>query len=81
VLSRDIKKVDGLHFFARAIAEVDNEGVLRVADTGPQRSNLYGSVVRANCILHLPEAGELVRSGTIVEIEMLPWAGLYPTAL
>ena len=79
VLSRDIKKVDGLHFFTRAVAEVDERGVLRVADTGPQRSNLYGSVVRANCILHLPEAGGLVRSGALVEIELLPWSGLYPT--
>ena len=80
VLGKEIKKVDGLHFFTRAIAEVDEEGVLRVKDTGPQRSNLYGSVVQANCILHLPEAGGYVREGTLVTIEMLPWSKLYASA-
>jgi len=74
VLARDIRKVDGLHFFTRGIASVSDAGTLMVRDTGPQRSNLYGSVVRANCIMHLPEAGDHVPEGTLVSIEWLPWA-------
>ncbi len=76
VLIRSIRKVDGLHFFTRGLATVNENGQLTVEDTGPQRSNLYGSVVRANCIVHLPETGEQVEAGSHVRIQMLPWADL-----
>lgn len=75
-LGRTIRKVDGLHFFTRGIVSVGADGSLAVVDTGPQRSNLYGSVVKANCIVHLPEAGEEVAEGSLVEIQLLPWAEL-----
>jgi molybdopterin molybdotransferase len=75
-LGRSIKKVDGLHFFTRGIARVNESGQLSVVDTGPQGSNLYGSVVMANCIVHLREAGDYVAAGTVVQVQMLPWSGL-----
>ena len=75
-LGRDMNTVSGLHFFARGIAGVSPSGELWVQDTGPQRSNLYGSVVRANCIIHVPESADHVPKGTMVSIQMLPWAPL-----
>lgn len=73
VLSEDTVKVKGLHFFARGIAAYNNERTLLVADTGPQASNLYSSVVRANCIFHLPESLEVAQAGTPVLLEWLAW--------
>ena len=75
-LAQSIRKVEGLHFFTRGLASVGSAGSLTVIDTGPQRSNLYGSVVRANCIIHLPESGAEVTEGSMVNIQMLPWANL-----
>ncbi len=72
-LSRATKKVAGLHFFARGIATYDEDGKLRVEDTGPQASNLYASVVRANCIFHLPADLDEAPAGTTVMIEWLDW--------
>lgn len=73
VLSEETVKVKGLHFFARGIAFYDKQGILKVTDTGPQASNLYSSVVRANCIFHLPEALEIAPAGTPVLLEWLAW--------
>jgi molybdopterin molybdotransferase len=66
--------VPGLHTFARGVARADGGGRLVVRDTGPQASNLYSSVARANCLVHLPEALEAAPAGTPVEVEWLPWA-------
>lgn len=75
-LVRTIRKVDGLHFFTRGVVSVDDSGQLTVEDTGSQRSNLYGSVVKANCIVHLPESGDQVEEGSFVQVQLLPWRGL-----
>lgn len=72
-LSHETKKVKGLHFFARGIASFDETGKLRVRDTGPQASNLYSSVVRANCIFHMPADLEAAPAGTPVQLEWLSW--------
>ena len=74
VLTRSTPKVKGLHFFARGIAHMNGQAQLEVEDTGPQGSNLYSSVVKANCIIHLEEAVEAAPAGTIVDIEWLPWS-------
>ena len=74
ILLDETPKVKGLHFFARGVAEQMPDGRLGVRDTGPQSSNLYSSVVRANCIIHIEEAVEEAPAGTPVEIEWLPWA-------
>jgi len=77
-LGRSLRKVEGLHFFTRGIATTDATGQLTVVDTGPQGSNLYGSVVMANCIIHLPQHLAEVLAGSLVDIQMLPWIGLTP---
>lgn len=73
LLTAPTRKKKGFHYFARGIATYDDAGRLRVRDTGPQGSNLYHSVVRANCIMHLPEELENPGPGTRVQIEWLDW--------
>ncbi len=73
VLEATLPKVSHLHYFARGHAWYNEDGTLCVRDTGPQGSNLYASVVRANCIMHLPVGMEAPQAGTIVEIEWLAW--------
>lgn len=75
-LGRSMDKVEQLHYFARGQVRVDAEGQLHVVDSGPQGSNLYGSVVRANCIIHLPSGTTRVEEGETVWIQMLPWGSL-----
>ena len=72
-LSAPTPKKTGLHYFARGIASFDDAGCLRVCDTGPQASNLYSSMVKANCLFHMPEAMEDPPVGTTVEVEWLDW--------
>lgn len=72
-LAAPIAKDSGLHHFIRGIAAFGEDGRLMVRNTGPQASNLYTSVVRANCIVHLPEEMENPDAGTPVEIEWLTW--------
>jgi molybdopterin molybdotransferase len=69
-------KVENLHHFARGVAAFADDGRLHVRDTGPQASNLYSSVVRANCIIHLPDGLAEAEPGLEVEIEWLDWAGI-----
>ena len=78
-LNRAMDKVENLHYFARGTAWIDEQGALRAEDSGPQGSNLYGSVVRANCIIHLPVGTSRVEAGSPVEIQMLPWARMGST--
>lgn len=73
LLSTPIQKAAGLYHFVRGHAFVDEQAVLRVRDTGPQASNVYSSVVQANCLIHLPEEIENPRTGTPVGIEWLRW--------
>ncbi len=72
-LAADTPKVAGLHFFMRGVAGYDANGRLSVRDTGPQGSNLYSSVLAANCIAHLPEDWEAAPAGSQVEVEWLDW--------
>ena len=71
-LSRGLGKSSGLYYFARGVAEETADGRL-VADTGPQGSNVYSSIVRANCLIHLPEEMVDPPAGTGVQIEPLAW--------
>jgi molybdopterin molybdotransferase len=73
ILAADTAKVAGLHFFSRGIAGYEADGRLAVRDTGSQASNLYSSVLAANCIIHLPEAWAEAKAGTRVDIEWLTW--------
>ncbi|SHK87975.1 molybdopterin molybdotransferase MoeA [Rhodothermus profundi] len=73
ILEAPTPKKAGLHFFTRGIVRAGADGRLHVRDTGPQGSNLYHSMVRANCLIHLPEALEEAPAGLEVQIEWLPW--------
>jgi molybdopterin molybdotransferase len=73
VLEASTPKVEALHHFARGHAFFGDDGRLRVRDTGPQASNLYSSVTRANSIIHLPAGMTEPEPGTSIEIEWLPW--------
>ncbi|NNE69124.1 MAG: molybdopterin molybdotransferase MoeA [Rhodothermales bacterium] len=68
-LTDSFPKPQGLHVFARGILSSDDSG-LSVRPTGPQGSNLAMSLVRANCIVHLPAAWESAPRGAQVEVEM-----------
>jgi molybdopterin molybdotransferase len=72
-LAAPLPKPAGLHHFVRGLAGVDAGGRLSVRDTGAQDSNLYSSMLRANCLVHLPEALENPAPGTIVQVEWLDW--------
>ncbi len=73
VLAAPTPKRPGLHHFVRGVAYWDEVARLQVRDTGPQGSNLYSSMVRANCIIHLDEAMEAALEGSAVEVEWLAW--------
>ncbi len=73
VLAEDVAKQAGLHHFVRGLAEHGADGLLRVRPTGAQGSNLYSSVLRADVLIHLPEATEHPTAGTRVEVEWLAW--------
>lgn len=75
-LSAATPKVRGLHHFTRAVAQVGADGQVWVQDTGPQASNLYSSVVRANSLVHLPEDLENPPAGTQVALEWWNWQGM-----
>ena len=72
-LVAETQKNPGLHWFVRGFCRVGEDGRLAVRDTGPQASNLFSSMARANCIIHLEEAMERAPAGTAVTIEPLTW--------
>lgn len=74
VLEKPTPKKPGLHYFTRGIASYNQAGYLQVRDTGQQASNLYSSMVRANCLIHLDETVEHPAAGTPVMIEWLAWS-------
>ena len=77
-MNAPMKKVPELHYFSRGIALMRSDGTLEVGPAGAQGSNLLGSVLKANCIIHLPADQSKVGPGTKVTIELLPWTNLNP---
>lgn len=69
-LEHEIKKSDGKRHYMRGIAETKN-GSLMVCSTGPQVSNILSSLVKANCLIIIPEDKAFVAAGEEVEIELL----------
>ena len=72
-LAESVSKKPGLHHFVRGQATYAANGALCVRPTGPQASNLYLSVVHADCVIHLPEAVSDPQQSTPVEIAWLAW--------
>lgn len=71
VLDEPIRKDDGKRHFVRGILE-RRGGEFRVRTTGPQTSHILTSLVRANCLIILPENITNLPAGSVVEVERLP---------
>jgi molybdopterin molybdotransferase len=69
-LAEEIVKQDGKRHFVRGILS-DGDGAPVVRSTGSQVSNVLSSLVRANCLIILPEEGRAFPAGTNVEVELL----------
>jgi molybdopterin molybdotransferase len=59
---------DGKRCYLRGIAREEN-GVLRVKTTGSQSSGVMTSLLRANCLIVIPEGTRMVGGGSPVEVE------------
>ncbi len=70
-LEDDIPKQDGLHTFARGVVTGSDDGRLVVRSAGSQRSNLLGSIARADCLIHLPADWTEAPRGADVMVQML----------
>jgi molybdopterin molybdotransferase len=73
VLEEDVVKRPGLHYFSRGVVRAGPGNTLTVALAGEQGSNIYSSMVRSNCIVHLPEGRDSFGRGEVVSIEPYAW--------
>ena len=73
VLEEDVEKRAGLHYFSRGVVRAGPGNTLTVALAGAQGSNIYSSMVRSNCIVHLPEERASFARGEVVSIEPYAW--------
>ena len=69
-LAEGIRKSDGKKHFIRGILGTQ-DGALQVRSTGSQSSAILTSLVRANCLIIVPEQTETLDKGDIVEVELL----------
>lgn len=69
-LEHDITKKDSKRHFSRGILRNEN-GTFVVRTTGSQSSGVLSSLVKANCLLHIPEEKLFLRAGEDVEVEIL----------
>jgi len=68
ITDEPLSKKDGKRHFIRGIARGDG-GVIRVRTTGTQSSAVLSSLLKANCLIILPEQTSAVPSGASVTIE------------
>jgi len=73
-LTTPLHIINGLHYFARGVATVSEEGRLQVRSTGAQGSSLSRSMWEANCLIHVEEARTDPPMGAQVTIQWLPRA-------
>jgi molybdopterin molybdotransferase len=66
-----LRKTDGKRHYVRGIVRQDG-GIFRVSTTGSQSSGVLTSLLKANCLIILPEETSEVRAGEQVTIELLP---------
>lgn len=69
-LEEPVQKKDGKRHFIRGIARNVGDGIV-VTTTGTQSSGVLMSLVKANCLIILPEESGSLIKGDVVEIEML----------
>jgi molybdopterin molybdotransferase len=70
VIEEELTKHDGKRHFVRGVSR-QVEGKFHVRTTGSQNSGAMSSMVKANCLIIVPEAVTSIRPGDEVEIEML----------
>jgi len=70
ILQNAIMKTDGKRHYLRGVA-TPLEGKLHVRTTGTQSSGVLSSLVRANCLIIVPEQVRQVNEGETVEIEFV----------
>ncbi len=70
LLEEEIVKQDDKRHYVRGVLGMRGEATT-VRSTGSQVSNVLSSLVRANCLIILPEAGKVFPAGTSVEVELL----------
>lgn len=69
-LEHEIKKSDGKRHYIRAVLDRIGQD-LTVRTTGSQTSNVLTSLVKANCLMIVPEEVDLLKKGDLVEVELL----------
>jgi len=70
LMEEEITKRDGKRYFVRGVARQVG-GKFHVRTTGSQNSGTMSSMVKANCLIIVPEVITSIRPGDQVEIEML----------
>jgi molybdopterin molybdotransferase len=70
VLKEDIQKKPGRRHFVRACVTFEKDHY-SVTFTGAQGSGILRSMVRANCLVIIPEDREIVRAGEKVKVQLL----------
>jgi molybdopterin molybdotransferase len=70
VLKEDIQKKPGRRHFVRASVSFEKDHY-SVTFTGAQGSGILRSMVRANCLVIIPEDREIVRAGEKVKVQLL----------
>ena len=72
IMEDSIVNTDGRRIFARAIVR-KHKGQYYARTTGPQGSGILTSMSLANGLAIVPEDVEEVKSGDVVEVQMLDW--------
>ena len=72
IIDGDITNTDGRRVFARVVV-TRRSGQYYASLTGPQGSGILTSMVKANGVAVIPESSKGVKSGDMVDVQMLDW--------
>ena len=72
IIDGDITNTDGRRVFARVVV-TRRSGQYYASLTGPQGSGILTSMTKANGVAVIPESSKGVKSGDMVEVQMLDW--------
>jgi len=72
IIEDDVVDTDGRRLFAR-VSVTRRGGQYYASVTGPQGSGILTSMVKSNGLAVIPEGGKGVKTGDMVEVQMLDW--------
>jgi len=72
IIDGDITNTDGRRVFARVVV-TRRSGQYYASLTGPQGSGILTSMTKANGVAVIPESSKGVKSGDMVDVQMLDW--------